>query len=282
MFDRFRRSFDLLKSSATVLKADRTLLVFPLISSVAMILVILCFALPMFGIGAFDGLHREREGSPLLYSAAFLFYVVQYFVIFYFNAALVGCVLARLDGGSATVKDGLRMATARFGTILGYAVINATIGVILRTIEERVGFLGRFIVGLFGIAWNMATFLVVPVLVASDVGPVQAVRESAALLKRTWGENVAGQVGLGFAFGMLQLAVVLIAAVLIGGVVALDMPLLALPIILLAIPAMLAMMLVHSALSAIYSAVLYRYASNGDSTIGFDDQALVSAFLPKK
>jgi hypothetical protein len=234
----------------------------------------------MFGLGAFDGLHRGD--TPLTYSVAFLFYVVQYFVIFYFNAALVGCVLMRLDGGAPTVKDGLRLANSRFATILGYAIISATVGVILRTIQERAGFLGRFITGLFGILWNVATFLVVPVLVARDVGPVQSIKDSASLLKRTWGENVVGQVGLGLAFSVIQIAIIFGGAAVIGVAVALNFPLLAIPLALLIIVGVLATILFHSALSGIYSAVLYRYASNGDSTIGFDSSALTSAFLPKK
>ncbi|MDB5756206.1 MAG: hypothetical protein JWR56_2634 [Massilia sp.] len=280
MFDRLSRSFVLLKASATVLKSDRHLLVFPLISGCAMLIVLLCFALPMFGLGAFDGL--ERGNTPLTYSLGFLFYVVQYFIIFYFNAALVGCVLMRMDGGAPTVKDGLRLANSRFATILGYAIISATVGVILRTIQERVGFLGRFITGLFGVLWNVATFLVVPVLVARDVGPAQSIKDSASLLKRTWGENVVGQVGLGLAFSIIQMAIVFGGVAVIGVVVVLDFPLLAIPLGVLIIVCVLATVLFHSALSGIYSAVLYRYASNGDATVGFDSAALSAAFLPKK
>ncbi|UUZ47783.1 DUF6159 family protein [Massilia sp. B-10] len=72
-------------------------------------------------------------------------------------------------------------------------MIAATVGVILRAIQERVGFLGRIIVGMLGVGWTIATFLVVPVLVARDKGPVDSIKDSAALLKQTWGENVIGQ-----------------------------------------------------------------------------------------
>jgi hypothetical protein len=280
MFERFTRSFDLLKASATVLKSDRRLLVFPLISGCAMLVVLLCFALPMFGLGAFDGLGRGE--TPVTYSIAFLFYVVQYFVIFYFNAALVGCVLMRLDGGAPTVGDGLRLANSRFGTILGYAIISATVGVILRAIQERVGFLGRIFTGLFGILWNVATFLVVPVLVARDVGPMQSIKDSAGLLKRTWGENVVGQVGLGLAFGVIQMAIIIGGMAVIGAAMAFDFELFAIAVVGLIFVGVLATLLFHSALSGIYSAVLYRYAANGDPTIGFDSDELSAAFLPKK
>ena len=281
MFNRITRSFDLLKASATVLKADRQLLVFPLLSGVALFMVLLCFALPLLGLGAFDGLNSRDDVTPMLYSVAFVFYVVQYFVIFYCNAALVGCVMMRLDGGTPTVKDGLRIANSRFGAILGYAVIAATVGVILRAIEERVGFLGRWITALVGAGWTLATFLVVPVLVVRDVGAIASVKESAGMFKRTWGENVAGQAGMGLAFGIIQMGLVAGGAVVaVGAAVLFDMPLLALPVVVLVFFAMLATLLVHSALTGIYSAVLYRYAANGEGAPGFE--MLETAFLPKK
>ena len=81
--------------------------------------------------------------------------------------------MIRLDGGSPTLGDGLRIANGRIGTILGYAVISATVGVILRAIQERVGFIGRLIAGLLGAGWAVATFLVVPVIVTSDRGAIE-------------------------------------------------------------------------------------------------------------
>ena len=280
MSNRFSRSLGLVKASAALLKSDPQLLVFPLVSAVSMVAVLLCFALPMFGLAAFDGLGGGAEGSPLVYSTAFLFYVVQYFVIFYFNAALVGAAMMRMDGGTPSFSDGLRIANSRFGAILGYAVLAATVGIILRAIQERVGFLGRIIVGMLGVGWSVATFLVVPVLVARDVGPVQAVKDSAGLLKQTWGENVIGQAGMGFAFGVIQLAVLASGLVLVGLAASVSAAL-AVALVALTIVAVLATVLVANTLSGIYAAALYRYAADGDC-IGFDKAVFETAFLPKQ
>jgi voltage-gated potassium channel Kch len=122
----------------------------------------------------------------------------------------------------------------------------------------------------------------VPVLVARDVGPVQSIKDSAGLLKSTWGENVVGQVGLGFAFGVIQMAIIIGGLTVIGTAFAFEFQLLAIPMIVLVILGLLAAALFQSALSGIYSAVLYRYAANGDPTIGFDSDELSAAFLPKK
>ena len=283
MFQRLSRSWALVKASATVLQQNKQLLVFPVISLAAMLVVIACFALPAIGFDGFDGLERGgRGGTPLQYSVAFLFYVCAYFVIFYFNAALVGATMIRLDGGTPTVGDGLRIANSRLGPIFGYAVIAATVGIVLRMIQERVGFLGRFIVGLLGVGWTVATYLVVPVLVSQEVGPIQSIKDSASLLKRTWGENVIGQAGLGVAFGMIHLAVIACGVMLIMTALWMEVPALAIAILVVLIFAVLFVWLVHSALTGIYSAALYRYAANGESSTGFDNQALQAAFMPKK
>jgi hypothetical protein len=278
MFDRIRRSFDLVRASAQVLRQDNYLLLFPLVSAAAWLLVVAAFALPVFGLGSVDGI-----GNGGLLSIGFLFYVVQYFVIFYFNTALVGAVMIRLDGGSPTLADGLRIANGRLPAILGYAVVSATVGVILRAIQERLGFVGRLVVGLIGAGWALATFLVVPVIVTHDRGPLDSIAESTALLKRTWGENIAGHAGLGAAFGLVYFG-------LAGGSVLLAMALLAAgsvsPVFFflfgaVAVLAFLACVLFQATLTGIYSAVLYRYAENGSGTIGFDNGLLASSFQQK-
>jgi hypothetical protein len=284
MFERFSRSWALVKASGAVLQQDKSLLVFPLISSIATLFVVACFALPVIGLGALDGLSGGSNGavSTGVYLVAFLFYLSQYFVIFFFNAALVGAAMIRLDGGNPTVGDGIRIATSKAGSILGYAFIAATVGMILRAIQERVGFIGKIITGIIGAGWTIATYLVVPVLVSRDVGPVDAVKESATLLKKTWGENVIGQAGIGAAFGLIQFLVIICGvALVIAAAFTQNMPLIILTIVV-AIGAVIVTALIHAALSGIYAAALYRYASGGEKTSGFDSSALQQAFLPAK
>ncbi len=284
MFERLSRSWQLVQASATVLRQDKHLMVFPLISCIALLVVLAGFALPVFGLVGLDGLDRlaDEGGNAMVYATAFAFYVVQYFVIFYFNAALVGATLMRLDGGAPTVADGLRIANSRLGPIFGYAVIAATVGVILRAIQERFGFIGRIIVGLLGAGWTVATFMVVPILVATPAGPVQAIQDSAGMLKRTWGENVIGQVGMSFAFTAMGFAIVTAGLCLVGLAINIHSVALAVLAAVLLVASLLVLALLSSTLTGIYSAALYRYASNGAPTAGFDNGVLQAAFLPKK
>ena len=280
MFERFSRSWGLIKASAGVLAKDKELLVFPLLSAICTLIVAAAFLLPAVGLGALDGL-REDGMSVTAYVFAFLFYLVQYFVIFFFNSALVGAAMIRLEGGDPTVRDGLRIAGSKVVPILGYAAIAATVGMVLRAIQERAGFLGRIVAGLIGVAWTLASFLVVPVLVSRDIGPLDAVKESALLLKKTWGENLIGQGGVGVVFGLLQFLVVALTVVALIAVAGTKSMALIVTVGALGVITMMALALVQSALSGIYSAALYRHAM-GEDTVGMDSQLLASAFAAKR
>ncbi len=278
MLQKLSNSWGLIKASGRVLQADKELIVFPLISSVALIMVTAGFFLPLIFSGT--GFGVSEDTGFLNYVLLFLYYMVQYTVMFFFNSALVGAAMIRLDGGDPTVGDGLRIASSRLGSILGYAAIAATVGLLLRTASERSGSLGRFVIGLVGMAWNLATFLVVPVLVTHDVSPLEAIKESARVLKKTWGEQVVGNVGIGFFFflGYLALILAAIPAIILafssgsGAVIAAVVACVVLAFILLA--------LVNASLSGIYSAALYRFATTGEAG-GFDDDVLRNAFVAK-
>lgn len=279
MFDSIGRSWELAKGSFRVLRADKELLIFPLLSFVALVIVMISFAVPFVILG---GITDAQNGqvNVVSYVLAFVFYVVSYTVTFFFQSALVGAALIRLDGGDPSVGDGLRIAVSRLPQIIGYALIAATVGMILRWISERAGFLGQILGGVLGFAWSIATFLVVPVLVIEKVGPIEAIKRSTGLLKRTWGEQIVGNVGIGLVFGLLMLLVILLGGALcfflfqasvglgIAGIVAI--------ILIVAVFALIA-----SALSGIFTASIYRYATKGDGGPMYNNQTLATAFRQK-
>jgi hypothetical protein len=282
MFDRFSRSWQLVKASSSVLMQDKELLLFPLISSIAAFIVLLCFALPLFGFAALDGLSRGHVGGLGLYVVGFLFYLTQYFVIFFFNAALVGAAMIRLNGGNPTLSDGLSIAISKWQNILGYAAIAATVGLLLRAVQRRSGTITKFVAGLIGTGWTLATFLVVPVLVARDVGPATAVKDSATMLKQTWGENAIGQVGIGAVFGIIHFVLVIFAGAIIIVAMMLKSATVLVTAIVLIVVMFILVALVQTALSAIYAAALYRYADGKQQSSGFDTTTLASAFVPAR
>ncbi|MEM7585595.1 MAG: DUF6159 family protein [Acidobacteriota bacterium] len=276
MFQKFSNSWGLIKASASVLRADKELVVFPIISSLALLIVTASFFVPLF---AFDAVFKDSTGI-LGYILMFLFYVVQYTVIFFFNSALVGAAMIRLDGGDPTVGDGFRIAFSRFGAIIGYALIAATVGMILRGVSERSGGFGKFVIGLIGMAWNLATFLVVPILVTRNVSPFEAIKESTSVLKKTWGEQIVGNVGIGFVFfiGYLLLGLLAIPAMILA--VGSGQPVVIGSTVGAFVIAFLLMALINATLSGIYTAALYRFATTGEAG-GFNSSTLRGAFRPK-
>jgi hypothetical protein len=282
MFERVSRSFELVKASASVLGADRELLLFPVISAVLSIVVLVSFAVPMFLAGVFDATALRDSGFPLAgYLIGFLFYVVQYTVIFFCNTALVGAALIRLRGGDPTLADGFRIATSRLGVIVGYAVVAATVGMVLRAISERVGLVGKLVVGLLGFAWNVATYLVVPVLAVEDVGPIEAIQRSAAYLKKTWGEQIIGNLGMGTAFGLITLGTLAGGVALFIGAATTESVPLMIAVGVLLVVLLLAIALVSSALSGVYTAAVYRYAVEGETGTFFSAAMVQDAFRLK-
>ena len=277
MFERISNSWKLAKASASVLSADKELMLFPALSAVMLVLVTVAFALPIFLTENAEGM-LEGAGS---YVIGFLFYLVSYFVIFFCNSALVGAAMIRLRGGDPTVADGFRIASGKIGTIFGYALLAATVGMVLRALQERAGFIGRIIIGLIGMAWNLATFLVVPVLVTEDVNPVDAVKRSMALLRKTWGEQVIGGFSLGAITGLATFLLILVFIPMLILAIGSQSGVLIAMVVGGFILALMMLSLVNATLSGIYTAALYRYAAEGDLSEGFEASMVEGAFRPK-
>jgi hypothetical protein len=276
---RLANSWKMFKASLSVLAADKELLIFPILSSIGLTLVTLAFALPLFLGNLFDTFFSEGAG-PVGYIILFLFYIVQYTVIFFANTALVGAAMIRLRGGDPTVRDGLAIAGRNFGPILGYALIAATVGMIMQTASRKSNGLGRILISLVGMVWNIATYLVVPVLAVEGVGPIEAIKRSAAYLKRTWGEQIAGNIGLGFFFFLAFLVLVLIFAPLFFLVLSAEVVNLWLVGGLIAVFFLLLSILglIKSAVEGIYSAAVYQYAVDGQASGFFDEDLVRNAF----
>lgn len=269
------RSWNLVKASWNVLRADKELVIFPIISAFAAIAIMIVFAVPGFILFSVGG--NEILGYVLL----FLFYLAQYTVLIFANSALVGAALIRLRGGDPTVGDGLQIAFSRIGTIFGYALISSTVGMILQALSER-GVVANIVRSIIGTAWNVATYLAIPVLVVENVGPIEAIKQSASLLKRTWGEQIAGGAGMGLVFFLLFLVATVIAGAGVFLGLALESNLLIVVFIIIGVIEYLVLALFNSTLSGIYSAAVYRYAAEGEMGQQFAPELIQNAFRVRK
>ena len=211
-------------------------------------------------------------GFWLFYLGLAIVYFVTFFVSIYFNAAVMGAAMIRLNRGDPTISDGLKVASANVRRIAGWALVTATIGLILRAIAERFGFLGRIIAGALGAAWGIVTYLVVPVLIFEKIGPWAAVKRSGSLLRQTWGEAAGGYLSLGGIIVLLALPALLapLLGFLLGGVIGLVVGL------GIAVVYWLILGLVGSAAQSILVTALYRYATTGKLGFGFPQDLLAA------
>ena len=282
MADRLSRSLDLAKASWSVVKADKELRWLPVMSVFALLLILGSIAVPVAVLGGFDPDVARAEGNPASWLGLFAFYVVAYFIALFFNTALVAAAMVRLDGGNPTLADGLRIAWSRAGRILGYACIAATVGLFLRMLEERVGWVGRIVVKLIGVGWALATFLVVPVLATRDVGPIDAVKESATLLRETWGENLIGTFGLGLVFSVAYIVLMIVFLLVVFLAAQAQQPAVIAAVVVLGVVAVLVLAALQATMQGVYSAALYRYATRSTNPVpGFGFELLQQAFKPK-
>jgi len=276
MFERIGRSFELVTTSWNILMDDKKLLVFPVLSGIVSLFVILTFALPLLLTGSF--LSMTGAGPVVFYGLLFMFYAVSYVVVIFFNTALITCVSARLNGKEATLGDGISNAARHFGRILAWALVSATVGLILRILEDKAGFIGRIAVALVGGAWSLVTFFVIPILVLEDKGVADSVKDSVSLIRKTWGESIVGGGSIFlvfFAVGFVALLGVL-STLMLGNMIISGIALV-LFLILVVILAVVA-----SAMQGIFVTALYIYARTGTAPSSFNNELIRNAFVPKK
>ena len=271
---RISNTIALAKVSWRVLRKDRELLLIPVLSFLASIAVLALIWLPTLSAIDTSALAGESEdpGAVLLLVGIITAMALSIISVF-FNGALVAGAHERLSGGDPTVRSAVGRAFSRLPGLLPWAILTGTVGLILQAARERAGWLGRFVVNMVGMAWQTATFLVVPAIVIDDHGAVSGLKASAALLKRTWGENIAARVG----FGLLGFVAIIPAVLVVVATGALGGAALVLGI-LVAVPYLALVVVVLTALNAVFQTALYLYATTGSVPTGFDDSNLQASF----
>ncbi len=275
MFRTIGHTFELMKMSWRVLMQDRELVLFPVMSGAVLLATIGVFFVVASATGTLTRLEAAETSAEagltaLDYGLGGLALFASYFITIFFNSALVAAALERLRGGNPNVAMGLNHASKRVHAIFGWALIAATVGLILSILRDRTdNFLGRLLLSFVGGAWAVVTFFVVPVLVAEDVGPIEAIKRSGSLLRETWGRQVAASFGFGIVYVVGLLGAVAVAAFLffihpivgfIGGALLFTL-----------------VMGIVAAMEGIFKAALYEFAK-GETPLGFDRNTLSSAY----
>lgn len=285
MFDRISNGFSLARSSWAVLAKDKHLIWFPIVSGMLFLIVVASFAFPLTTLvdwNQFEQQVQNNDGKPpvWVYPVVFAFYFCCYFVIIFCNSALVSCALMRFNGQEPRLADGFKMAMARLPQIFAWALVSATVGVILQVIENAHEKVGYYVSLILGTAWSVMTFFVVPVLVVEKTGPIAAVGRSVSLMKKTWGEALVGHMGVGFFLFLLFIPVIVLF--LAGGyLLSQGMVPAGWALVIAGVIAALLHAAVSTALNTILVAALYQFASDRGVPAGFEERQFATAFESK-
>ncbi|PYQ51403.1 MAG: hypothetical protein DMF59_07930 [Acidobacteria bacterium] len=270
----FRRSYAIFRESLQVLAKDKEILIFPLLSGIVTIVAFLSIVFAGVTSGVFE--HFDKH-DPLNYVVAFVWYFISWFIVLFFNVAVIHCASIRLRGGDPTVADGFRASMQHIGRIAAWALVSATVGVILRFLADRANVIGKIIVGLLGAAWSIATYFIVPVMIFEKRSLRDSVKQSTQLIAKTWGESLVAAGGIGLFIMLLAVAglILPIAAFFISATAAL----IALAILVVY---WIGLSVMSAALSGIFRTALYLYATEGRTPAGFTPEYVQNAFVAKK
>jgi hypothetical protein len=273
-FNRLSNGWELAKISFATINENRSLLLFPVFSVISLVLVLATF----FGGGFFlvgdqiqSLMDNEQYGNILGIGLIFLYYLINFFIIVFFNSALIYCAVKILNGEETSLGDGMSFAFSKIDKILAWSVLSATVGTLLQLLQNA-GKIGEIVASLIGIAWSVLTFFVVPVLIYEDKGVIESVKESGRLMKQKWGESLAANVSFGlfhllgilvaFGIGMLLMQVNVLLAIIVG------------------VGLILLISTVITAARTVFVAAVYNRVT-GRPVGNFDGDLLDSAFIAK-
>jgi hypothetical protein len=286
---RVKTANDIVGQSSYVLGRHRKLLVFPLLSLVALYVIFMYFLGPLMFHTTSAELgyafwHTGRHGLPagtysirnLPFGWFAVTHLVGMFVATFINFAFYSQVIQALNGGQVSVARGFKLALARLPSIVAWSLFAGTLGVLLRMLQERLPLVGQWITGLLGFAGSVAAALVIPVMLNEPraTSPIGYLRISANLVKRVWGEGLIGTVSMAMAGVFVMMAVMLLGAI-IGMVTQLHW------ITSLGILAFVGIAVLLECLAGIFRCGLYIYATEGVPPGPFDADTLNRAWTVK-
>jgi hypothetical protein len=272
--DRLSNGWTITVNSFKVLKENKELIIFPILSGISMMLIMGSFVTILLAGAGWNFEYIQEPGTVMSYVIMFLYYLVNYFIVVFFNTALVHCTRLYFRGEEVSIAKGLQFSMSRIGAIFYWAVFAATVGTILRIIQENVGWLGKIITGIIGIVWSITTFFVVPVIAYENLGPIGAFKRSTQLMKEKWGESL----GATFSFALIQFfAAILVALPLffIGSLIHVFAG------VFLAVLGILLLSAVMSATKMIFVSAVYHNIT-GDPVKHFNQQLVDNMFVDKK
>ncbi|HEY5462048.1 MAG TPA: DUF6159 family protein [Hanamia sp.] len=273
LITRFSNGWTIASNSIKVLKENRQLIIFPILSGISMIVILVSFFTVVLGLNGWNVDNVKDSSTVWSYVLLFAFYIVNYFVIVFFNMALIHCTSLYFKGEEVTIRKGIDFSISRIGSIFAWAVFAGIVGGVLKIIQENVGSLGKIITGIVGVVWSIATFFVVPVIAYENLSPIAAFKRSASLMKEKWGESI----GAGFSFFLINFVGILTIALVAFIIAQINI----IAGLFIGVTGVLLLLTVMSAVKTIFISAIYHNI-NGDPVELYNQQFIDNLFEYKK
>ncbi len=134
--------------------------------------------------------------------------------------------------------------------------------------------LGKIVAAIFGAAWAILTYFSLPSLVIGERSIKESFKESASVIRKTWGETIIVNFGIGLFFFLVTLAVIAVMAVVLIIVPIFEMFILLGMIFIIYI---IGISIISSTLGSIVKCALYEYATTGNIPQGFTPEIIKGA-----
>jgi Family of unknown function (DUF6159) len=284
----FSRSWMITKLTFAVINKDRELLWFALLSFIFSALFGVAMIFPSIIPALMENGLSKESLEAYQYVIVFITYFGLAFIATFFNVCVVYTTKIRFEGGNATFGESIKFAFSRLYLIFQWSLLSASVGLLLRILHQLASNLGKIgqlvaniLISLLGMAWSIVTIFVVPVLVYEGLGPIDAIKKSTQVIKKTWGESLIKALGLGlvqfFVFVMVIIASAGLTFVLSS---AFDTAGLLIGISV-GVLFLLLTGLVFTVASTIFNTALYVYANNNLIAEGFNEEVVKGAFKQK-
>jgi hypothetical protein len=282
------RSWMITKLTFGVINKDRELLWFALLSFIFSALFAIVMVFPSIIPALMENGFSQESLEVYQYVIIFTTYFGLAFIATFFNVCVVYTTKIRFEGGNATFGESIRFAFTKLSLIFQWSLLSATVGLLLRILQQLASNLGKIgqlvaniLIGILGMAWSIVTIFVVPVLVYEGLGPIDALKKSTQVIKKTWGESLIKALGLGIVQFLVFVMVIMASAALTFALTsAFDNVGL---LIGISVGALLLLLtgLVFTVASTIFNTALYVYANNNLVASGFNEEVVKGAFKQK-
>jgi hypothetical protein len=311
---KFKSTWKLVRQSFAILMQEKKLLFFPVVTSVLTVFIFLFFIAPIpfqptgHSIAELEhwevvanrilraDLSQVESGAPLTLDSWFLsylvlLYLVSMFLLTFFNTAFFNEIIHALNGRPVSIVGGLRFALTKLRPIAMWSLLAGGVGIVIQKLEQYLGFFGRWVVGLLGVVWSVASVFAVPVLIRDEdsANPFEVLKKSALLIRRRWGEGLIGYLGIRVGGAILALSLIVIFVVLFvvfGLLMAWYLPSLLVPFIVILIATSLVSIVFlayfENLINKVFQCALYIYAAEGAIPQPFDQTLLDAAWKVRR